>query len=108
MTNTQTDSGDKLPAEMLTELRKLSEKYFGNETYGKYLPFNHELQRILKVHFQAREREAELYGRANEHHIISGMLSNEELGKLDPSTIRRLKRRKEEITQQRYPNPPSG
>lgn len=53
-----------------------------------------ELQALL----QSAIREAERYGRANEHHQISGILTNDELGKLSPATRKRLKDRLAHLT----------
>jgi hypothetical protein len=95
--------------ELLEHIRKVANPHIENIHGTAYMIID---LIALSDFIQAREREAErrgeLYGRANEHHVISGMLSNEELGKLDPSTIRRLKRRKEEITDQRFPKPQAG
>lgn len=57
---------------------------------------------ILKRHKEellAGAAKAERYGRANEHHFISNMLSNEELAALKPETLRGLKARQAELSQ---------
>ncbi len=44
-------------------------------------------------------KEGERYGRANEHHYISGMLTNKDLSSIDAATLRRLKRRIKQLTE---------
>lgn len=43
------------------------------------------------------QKKAERHGRMNEHHIISDLFTNAELGAFSPATKRRLKARQEEL-----------
>ena len=35
-------------AELLTKLRRLGEKYYGNALYGEHLQYQHELQELIQ------------------------------------------------------------
>lgn len=55
------------------------------------------LKELFAAHLQAAVREAERHGRANEHHVISDILDNEDIAALKPDTRRRLKARQAEL-----------
>lgn len=66
---------DELTQDLMHDLRKLSEKHFGNETYGRYLMFNHELQSLLKPalrRYSHHQTEQSLYAIARDLAKLKG------------------------------------
>lgn len=53
--------------ELLTKMRRLGEKYYGNELYGEHLQYQHELQELIL----ANRNKHELLGaiKESERHI---------------------------------------
>lgn len=37
------------------KLRKLAEKYYGNDVYGKHLPYQHELQTLIDENYISKD-----------------------------------------------------
>ena len=54
MTPTQQDK------ELLTKMRMLGEKYYGNELYGEHLQYQHELQELITADRKRVALEARL------------------------------------------------
>ena len=46
--------------ELLTKMRMLGEKYYGNELYGEHLQYQHELQELITADRKRVELEARI------------------------------------------------
>lgn len=56
MSNTPLNADD----ELLTKMRRLGEKYYGNELYGEHLQYQHELQKLLLADRKKHELQARI------------------------------------------------
>lgn len=83
---------------------EFKDKFYSEQEYHEAIKL--ELDRVLKLIDKAVAEariEAENYGRANEHHVISRLMDNDDLGAIKPSTLKALKRRQNELSEARYP-----
>lgn len=63
-----------------------------------------EVMRLIDSYAAEKEKAAELHGRLNEHKVISDIMTNKDIGSIDPMTIRRLKSRQAELQNEREGN----